>query len=201
MNNKTKTYNPYVLPPSVISALKNPIINASNVTTNLEALIFILKLKQYFNGIQTSSYLAGQYLDSGKLYFFTFVDLNTWKRYNLSAYEIMYSLRQMYLYNTPEAFYNDSFVRGHMSAYMNRYEILKEKNYVYQQYYYYYQFSIYASIVYKNVALSLYYKSLGDKYAMVFKVLQKFFPNVPENQIKKAYSNLEIYELYRYILA
>ena len=168
-----------------------------NIKTNLQALIFLIKHQIFFANIITAVNNAGAYIPNNKLFFYTFYDPVTKQRYTLSAYEILYSKRQMFLYNTPEKFYNDSIVKQYIQAYMGKYETLKKNNYVYMAFYTYYTMALYYSSVLSYIFNSITYKNTAKYGDLVFEAYPRFFPHIENNQIKKKYTNEVTYLIYK----
>ena len=168
-----------------------------NITTNLEALNFLIKKQIYFKNIITAVDNAGSYVPNNKLYFYTFYDLVTKQKYKLSAYEIFYAKRQMFSYKNKEEFYSDPIVKQYIQAYANKYETLVQNNYIYIAFYTYYQMGLYYSSVLSNIFNSITYKNIGKTGNFEFFALPKYFPNIPYNENKKKYSNQEAYFIYK----
>lgn len=168
-----------------------------NITTNLEALTFLIKHQIYFKNMLIAVNNTGSYIPNNKLYFYTFYDLTTKKKYNLSSYEILYAKRSMYLYKNEEEFYNDPIVKDYIQAYLGKYDVLKSKNYVYIAFNIYYKMALYYSSVLSFIFNSITYKNSAKTGNFIFNVNKKFFPYVKNNQLEKQYSNKEIYFIYR----
>ena len=168
-----------------------------NIRTNKEALIFLIKHQIFFKNIVVAANNAGAYIENNKLFFFVFYDPVTKRKYNLSAYEILYCRRRMYLYKDKEQFYSDPIVQQYIQAYMGKYETLVQNNYVYIAFYTYYQMGLYYSQVLAYIFNSITYKNTAKTGDFIFTVLPKFFPHVPENELRKKYTNSEIYVIYK----
>jgi hypothetical protein len=167
------------------------------INTNLEALEFLISYQIYFRNIIVAVNNAGSYVPENKLYFYTFYDLVTKKKYSLSAYEIFYAKRRMFLYTTEAEYYSDPIVKQYIQAYENKFEILQNNNYIYVAFYTYYQMALYYSSVLSNIFNSITYKNIGKISNFEFIALSKYFPNIPVQDIKKKYSNQEIYFIYK----
>lgn len=167
-----------------------------NLTTNLSVLIFMIKRQEYYtNLIVAANNNAGSYIKNNKLYFFEFYDMNTHRKYQLTAYEILYSIKAMYLY-TPEQYETSSLVTQNYQVFGGRYEQFKSRESIYQAFYNAYQEALYYGDVYTKIQNSIYYKNTGLEGVFIFQVPKHLFPKVPENEVKKAYTNQQIYNIY-----
>lgn len=168
-----------------------------SITTNLQALRFLISKQQYFKNIIEAVDNAGSYVPNNKLYFFTFYDLVTKKRYKMSAYEIFYAKRRMFGYTTPKEFYNDPIVQQYIQAYANKFEVLQNNNYIYIAFYTYYQMALYYSSVLSYIFNSITYKNIGKQGNFEFTAVKKYFPNIPVEERTKKYTNQEAYFIYK----
>ncbi len=167
-----------------------------NFKTNLEVLIYMIKRQQYYTQIIiAANNNAGSYMKNNKLYFFDFYDINTRQKYLLTAYEIIYSIKGMYNY-TKEQYNTSSLTLQNYQVFGGKFEQFKSKESVYRAFHKAYEEASYYGGVYTNIQNSLYYKNLGLDGCFIFNVPKHLFPNVPQEQIKKAYSNQQIFNIY-----
>lgn len=168
-----------------------------SITTNLQALRFLIMRQMYFKNIIEAVDNAGAYVPNNKLYFFTFYDLVTKKRYKMSAYEIFYAKRRMFGYTTDKEFYSDPIVKQYIQAYAGKFQVLQKNNYIYIAFYTYYQIALYYSGVLSHIFNSITYKNIGKQGDFEFTALPRFFPNIPYNDVTKKYTNQEAYFIYK----
>jgi hypothetical protein len=57
--------------------------------------------------------------------------------------------------------------------------------------------ALYYSSVLSNIFNSITYKNIGKTGNFEFFALPKYFPNIPDNESKKKYSNQEAYFIYK----
>jgi hypothetical protein len=138
---------------------------------------------------------AGGYINNNKLYFFDFYDRETNRKYLFTAYEILYSIKSMYLY-TKEQYDTSSLTTQNFQVFGGKYEDFKSRESIYKSFNTAYQEALYYGDVYTNIQNSIYYKNMGLDGCFIFTVPRHLFPNVPENEIKKAYSNQQIFNIY-----
>ncbi len=165
-------------------------------TSNIQVLIYMIKRQQYYTSlIVAANNNAGSYINNNKLYFFDFYDPETGQKYLLTAYEILYSINGMYLY-TLQQYNSSSLVNQNYQVFGGKYDQFKEKEYIYRAFHREYQLALYYGDVYTNIQNSIYYKNMGLEGCFFFKVPIQFFPNVLPDEIKKAYSNQQIFNIY-----
>ncbi len=167
-----------------------------SIKTNLQALIYLMQRQTFYSTIIKAVNEAGSFALNNKLFFFGYNDRITKRKYTLSAYEIFYAKRRMFLYTTPEIFYDDPIVQKFIQAYAGKFEVLQQNNDVYRNFYNDYQEALYYSRVFGNIDSALWYQNNALDGVFVFNVNPKFFPNVPPSQYKKAYSLKGIHAIY-----
>ena len=170
------------------------------LTTNLDVLVYMIRHQNYYKTIIEACNNAGSYPPNNKLFYFTFVNLRTGQRAKLSAYQILYAVRRMYLYQNQIEFYNDPIVKQYIQAYANQYEIFRMNNKVYRAFRRAYEEAYYYTRVYDQIQLILRYRNLGLIGYFIFNVPRHLFPMVPIDQIRKEYSKSEILLLYQSII-
>lgn len=173
---------------------------SQNITTNLDVLIFFIKHQNYYKTIIEACNNAGSYPPNNKLYYFTFANLENKQRYKLSAYQILYAIRRMYLYQNEKQYYSDPIVRQYIQAYQGQYNIFLKNKYVYQSFRKAYVQAYYYSRIYNQIQNILKYKNLGLQGNFIFNVPHYLFPHVPHDQLIKTYSKQEILTLYQSII-
>lgn len=171
-------------------------MNSSDLTTNVAVLIYMIKRQEYYtNIVVAANNNAGSYINNNKLYFYEFYDQETHRKYQLTAYEILYSIKSMYLYSR-EQYDTSSLTTQNFQVFGGKYDQFKANEYVYKAFNTAYQEALYYGDVYTKIQNSLYYKNMGLEGCFIFTVPKHLFPNVPESQIKKAYSNQQIFNIY-----
>ena len=173
---------------------------SNNLTTNVDVLVYMIKHQNYYKTIIEACNNAGSYPPNNKLFYFTFLNLKTGERAKLSAYQMLYAIRRMYLYRNKIEFYNDPIVKQYIQAYANQYEIFKMNEKVYRSFRRAYDEAYYYSRVYDQIQSILRYRNLGLQGYFIFNVPHNLFPMVPPNQIKNVYSKNEIILLYQSII-
>ena len=172
----------------------------SSLTTNREVLTYVIANQTYYTTLLTNVNDAGVYVENNKLFFYTYVDSQTKRRYTVNAYEILYMKRRMFLYTTPEQFYGDPIVQKYIQAYQNKFELLQENNEMYEQFYLDYQRALFYSGIYGSIQSSITYKKIGLEGQFAFQVNPVLFPSILPSEIKKIYTNNEIYRIYSLVL-
>jgi len=172
----------------------------SGLTTNLEVLRYMIANQTYYTNILVNVNQAGEFIENNKLFFYTYVDSTNRKKYSLNAYEILYMKRRMFLYKTEVEFYNDPIVQKYIQAYYNKFNILQDNNEMYQQFYLDYQRALFYSGTYGAINNSIYYKKIGLQGNFTFQVNPLLFHSIEQSEIKKIYTNEEIYRIYSYIV-
>lgn len=168
----------------------------SHLKTNLEVLIYMIKRQEYYtNIIVAANNNAGSYIKNNKLYFFEFYDMETKQKYQLTAYEILYAIKGMYLY-THRQYSDCSLVTENFQVFGGKYNQFKQKANIYYAFHKTYLEANYYGGVYTNIQNAIYYKNSGLQGNFIFNVPRDLFPNVPEDQVKKAYTNDQIYRIY-----
>lgn len=167
-----------------------------NLKTNLEVLIYMIKRQQYYTQIIiAANNNAGSFIKNNKLYFFEFYDIDTHQKHSLTAYEILYSIKKMYLY-TIEQYNTSSLTLQNYQVFGKKYEQFKAKENVYRAFNKLYEEASYYGGVYTNIQNSMYYKNMGLDGCFMFTVPKHLFTSVPQEQIKKAYTNQQIFNIY-----
>ena len=72
------------------------------VNTNLDALVYLLQRNRYYKKLSEAVELAGKYKKNNKVYFYTFHDLKTNRKYRLNGNEIIYAIRGININPTSE---------------------------------------------------------------------------------------------------
>lgn len=168
----------------------------SSLKTNIAVLIYMIKRQEYYTKlVVAANNNAGSYIHNNKLYFFEFYDQETNRRYQLTAYEILYSIKAMYLYDQCQ-YDSCSLTLQNYQVFGGKYQQFKEKEYIYRAFRTAYQEGLYYGDVYTQIQNSIYYKNTGLEGCFFFTVPAHLFPSVPQNEIKKAYSNQQIFNIY-----
>jgi hypothetical protein len=168
----------------------------NTLKTNYDVLVYMIKRQKYYTSlIVASNNNAGSFIENNKLYFFDFYNMENHQKYTLTAYEILYSIKGMYLY-TPEQYNTSSLVKQNYQVFGGKYNEFKMNESVYKAYHKAYQEALYYGDVYTNIQNSIYYKNMGLEGCFIFTVPKHLFPGVPEGEIKKAYSNQQIFNIY-----
>ncbi len=165
--------------------------------TNISVLIYLIKRQEYYTQIIiAANNNAGSYMKNNKLYFFEFLNLEDQKKYQLTAYEILYSINAMYNYDIRQ--YNESsLVCQNYQVFGGKFFEFKSKKNIYEAFYRAYLEASFYGDVYTRIQNSIYYKNAGLDGCFIFTVPKSLFPNVSGDQIKKAYSNQQIYTIYK----
>ncbi len=165
-------------------------------TTNIQVLIYMIKRQQYYTSlIVAANNNAGSYIHNNKLYFFDFYDPENGQKYLLTAYEILYSIKGMYNYSR-EQYDTSSLTLQNYQVFGGKFDQFKQNESVYKAFNREYQLALIYGDVYTNIQNSIYYKNTGLEGCFFFKVPTQFFPNVTSDQVKKAYSNQQIFNIY-----
>jgi hypothetical protein len=171
-------------------------MNSQDLKTNVAVLIYMIKRQEYYkNIVVAANNNAGSYIHNNKLYFFEFYDQETRRKYQLTAYEILYSIKAMYRYDQCQ-YDTCSLTLQNYQVFGGKYEQFKEKESIYRAFRQAYQEGLYYGDVYTQIQNSIYYKNTGLEGCFFFTVPSHLFPNVPQNEIKKAYSNQQIFNIY-----
>ncbi len=168
----------------------------SSLSTNLSVLIYMIKRQKYYTQIiEAANNNAGGFIHNNKIYFFTFYDMETHRNYQLTGYEILYSIKAMYLY-TPEQYNTSSLTTQNFQVFGGKYDEFKQRESVYRAFHKAYLEALYYGDVYTQIQNAFYYKNTGLEGCFFFKVPISLFPNVPQNEVNKAYSYPQIYQIY-----
>jgi hypothetical protein len=171
-----------------------------SLNNNIGILIFLFKHQNYFKSIINACNRAGTYLPENKLFYFTFGNLNNHHRYTLSQYQIIYSIRQMYLYKNKVQFYNDPIVKQYIQAYQGNYYNYLRNKHIYMEFRRAYEMAYFYSRLYNQIQNTLKYKNTGLNNDFIFTVPLKLFPHVNNNEITKKYSLNYIINLYQSVI-
>ncbi len=167
-----------------------------DLKTNLQVLVYLIKRQRYYtNIVEAANNNAGSYMKNNKLYFFEYFDQTTKRKYQMTAYMILYAMNRMYEY-TLEQYNSSSLVKENWQVFGNKYEEFKNDTFLYKSFYLAYQEALFYGDVYTNIQNSFYYKNSALEGNFIFRVPRRLFPNINEDQIIKKYSNKDICRIY-----
>lgn len=171
----------------------------NDITTNINVLVYFILRQNYYNTIIDAVSNAGKYVNENKLYYYTFLDPNTKQKYRLDAYQIIYSVRHMYLEN--RVTYNTDTATIHFpQSFVGYYNILKQNAAIYESFNTEYKMAVYYNQLYDKIQYMFKCKNQGLDNIFIFNVPILWFNSIPQNEITKSYSVNSICQLYSNLL-